>query len=103
MSVSQAVVSLSAQQTQVLGLVLPHLSGMAADRAEISGDLVRIWMRAVAGGAACPDCGTWCTAVRDRYRRRLRDAAAGGRRVLIWLVVRLLRCGNAGMPAGELR
>ncbi len=68
MSVSQAVVSLSAQQTQVLGVVLPHLAGMAADRAEISGDLVRIWVRAVAGGAACPDCGTWCTAVRDRYR-----------------------------------
>ena len=90
-SVSQAVVSLSAQQAQVLGLVLPHLSGMAVDRAVISGDLVRVWVRAVAGGAACPDCGTWCTAVRDRYARRLRDAAAGGRRVLIWLMARLLR------------
>ena len=98
MSVSQAVVSLSAQQAQVLGLVLPHLSGMAVDRAEVSGDLVRIWVHAAAGGAACPDCGTWCTAVRDRYARRLRDAGAGGRRVLIWLVVRLLRCGNAECP-----
>ena len=98
MSVSQAVVSLSAQQAQVLGLVLPHLAGTAVDRAEISGDLVRIWVRAVAGGAACPGCGTWCTEVRDRYARRLRDAAAGGRRVLIWLVVRLLRCGNAECP-----
>jgi transposase len=97
-SVSQAVVSLSAQQAQVLGLLLPHLSGMAVDRAEISGGLVRIWVHAVAGGAACPDCGTWCTAVRDRYTRRLRDAGAGGRRVLIWLAVRLLRCGNAGCP-----
>ena len=98
MSVSQAVVSLSAQQAQVLGLVLPCLSGMAVDRAVISGDLVSIWVRAAAGGAACPDCGTWCTAVRDRYRRRLRDAALGGRRVLIWLVARLLRCGNADCP-----
>ena len=98
MSVSQAVVSLSAQQAQVLGLVLPYLAGMAVDRAEISGGLVRIWVRAAAGGAACPDCGAWCTAVRDRYARRLRDAPAGGRRVLIWLVVRLLRCGNAGCP-----
>jgi transposase len=97
-SVSQAVVSLSAQQAQVLRLVLPCLSGVVVDRAEISGDLVRIWVHAVAGGAACPDCGTWCTAVRDRYARRLRDAAAGGRRVLIWLVVRLLRCGNAQCP-----
>jgi hypothetical protein len=96
--VSQAVVSLSAQQAQVLGLVLPYLAGMAVDRAEISGGLVRIWVRAAAGGAACPDCGAWCTAVHDRYARRLRDAPAGGRRVLIWLVVRLLRCGNAECP-----
>jgi hypothetical protein len=96
--VSQAVVSLSAQQAQVLRLVLPCLSGTVADRAEVSGDLVRIWVRAVAGGAACPGCGAWCTAVHDRYLRRLRDAAAGGRRVLIWLVVRLLRCGNAECP-----
>jgi transposase len=96
--VSQAVVSLSAQQGQVLGLLLPHLSGVAVDRAEVSGDLVRIWVHAVAGGAACPDCGAWCTEVRDRYARRLRDAAAGGRRVLIWLAVRLLRCGNADCP-----
>ena len=101
MSVSQAVVSLSAQQAQVLGLVLPHLSGVVVDRAEVSGGLVSIWVRAAAGGAACPDCGTWCTAVRDRYPRRLRDAPAGGRRVLIWLVVRLLRCGNAGCPRGS--
>ena len=61
----------------MLGLLLPHLSGVAVDRAEISGGLVSIWVRAAAGGAACPGCGTWCTAVRDRYRRRLRDAAGG--------------------------
>lgn len=79
----------------MLGLLLPHLAGTAVDGAGIDGDLVTIDVRAAAGGAACPDCGTWCTVVHDRYRRRLRDAAAGGRRVLIWLVVRLLRCGNA--------
>jgi transposase len=96
--VSQAVVSLSAEQAQVLGLLLPCLSGMAVDRAEVSGDLVRIWVHAVAGGAACPGCGTWCTKVHDRYPRRLREAAAGGRRVLVWLAVRLLLCGNAQCP-----
>ncbi|HEY1000384.1 MAG TPA: ISL3 family transposase [Streptosporangiaceae bacterium] len=98
MSVSQAVVSLSAQQARVLGVLLPHLCGMAVDRAEISEGLVSVWVRAAADGAACPGCGSWCTAVHDRYLRRLRDAAAGGRRVLIWLVVRLLRCGNAQCP-----
>ncbi|HET9974320.1 MAG TPA: hypothetical protein VFQ68_39220 [Streptosporangiaceae bacterium] len=90
MSVSQAAVSLSAEQGQVLGLLLPCLAGMAVDRAEVSGDLVRVWVHAVAGGAACPDCGTWCTQVHGRYLRRLRDAAAGGRRVLIWLAARVL-------------
>ena len=50
MSVSQAVVSLSAEQGQVLGLLLPCLSGMAVDRAEISEDLVRVWVHAVADG-----------------------------------------------------
>jgi transposase len=100
-SVSQVSVSLSAQEAQVLGLLLPHLSAVAVDRAEVSGGLVSIWVHATAGGAACPGCGSWCTAVRDRYVRRLRDAAAGGRRVLVWLVVRLLRCGNPECPKGS--
>jgi transposase len=98
MPVSQVSVSLSAQEARVLALLLPHLASTVVDRAEIGGDLVRIWVRAAADGAACPRCETWCTTVRDRYWRRLRDAAAGGRRVLIWLVVRLLRCGNAACP-----
>jgi transposase len=96
--VSQAVVSLSAEQGQVLGLLLPCLAGMAVDRAEVSGDLVRVWVHAVAGGAACPDCGTWSARVHDRYLRRLGDAAAGGRRVVIWLAARVLRCGSDRCP-----
>jgi transposase len=94
--VSQAVVSLSAEQGQVLGLLLPCLAGMAVDRAVVSEGLVRVWVHAVAGGAACPDCGTWSAEVHGRYLRRLRDAAAGGRRVLIWLAARVLCCGSAG-------
>ena len=101
MSVSQAVVSLSAQQAQVLGLLLPYLAGTAVDRAVIDGDLLVIEVRAAAAGAACPECGTWSTRVHGKYRRRLRDAGAGGRRVLVWLVTRVLRCGNAGCPKGS--
>jgi transposase len=97
-SVLQAVVSLSAQEAQVLGLLLPHLAGMAVDGAGIEGGLVTVDVRAAAGGAACPGCGMWCTRVRGRYARRLHDAGAGGRRVVIRLRVRLLACGNAGCP-----
>jgi transposase len=101
MSVSQVSACLSAQEARVLALLLPCLAVTAVDRAVISGDLVSIWVRAAADGAACPGCGTWCTKVRDRYSRRLRDTAAGGRPVLIWLLVRLLRCGNAECPKGS--
>src|SRR5215471_17732827 len=98
MSVSQVSVSLSAEEAGVLALLLPALAVTAVDRADIGADVVSIWVRAAADGAACPDCGAWCTRVHDRYRRRLRDAAAGGRRVLIWLLVRLLRCANRECP-----
>ena len=101
MSVSQVSVCLSGQEAGVLALLLPYLAVTAVDRAVVSGDLVSIWVRAAADGAACPGCGTWCTRVRGRYSRRLRDTAAGGRRVLIWLLVRLLRCGNADCPKGS--
>ena len=102
MSVSQVSVSLSAAEgAGVLALLFPYLGAVAVDRAEIRPGLVSIWVHAAADGAACPGCGTWCTAVRDRYPRRLRDAGAGGRRVLVWLVARLLRCGNPDCPKGS--
>jgi transposase len=97
-SVSQVRVSLSVQEARVLGLLLPHLAGTAVDGAGIEGDLVTIDVRAAAGGAACPGCGRWCTKVRGRYVRRLHDAGAGGRRVVVRLLVRLLACGEAGCP-----
>jgi Transposase len=102
MPVSQVSVSLSAAEgAGVLALLFPYLGAVAVDRAEIRPGLVSIWVHAAADGAACPGCGTWCTAVRDRYLRRLRDAGAGGRRVLVWLVARLLRCGNPDCPRGS--
>jgi transposase len=96
--VSQVRVSLSAREAQVLGLLLPHLAGTAVDGAGIEEGLVTIDVRAAAGGAACPECGAWSARVRGRYVRRLHDAGAGGRRVVVRLRVRLLACGDAGCP-----
>jgi transposase len=95
--VLQASESLSCQGD--LGLLLPHLAVAVVDKAVVHAGLVCIWARARAGGAACPRCGTWCTRVHDSYTRRLADAGIGGRRVVIWLRVRLLRCGNGACEA----
>jgi transposase len=77
-----------------LGVLLPHLAGLAVEETVIDGD--RVWCRvaAKAAGASCPGCGTWSEKVHDRYRRRLKDAGIGGRRVVLQLGVRLLACGN---------
>jgi transposase len=99
-SLSQASESLSGEGDLGLAVLLPHLAAAVVERAEVRGDLVCIWVRARADGAACPRCGTWSAQVHDWYTRRLADAGIGGRRVLAWLRVRVLRCGSTGCPAG---
>lgn len=98
MSLSQAGSSLSGEGDAGLGVLLPHLASVVVEKTVVSGDLVRVWVRARAGGAACPRCGAWCTEGHDGYTRTLADGGIGGRRVLIHLVVRLLRCLDPGCP-----
>jgi transposase len=99
-SVSQACEPLSFPGGAGLGVLLPHLAGLVVEETVIAGDLVRCWVRPVAGGAACTGCGTWSEKVHDRYVRRLADAGVGGRRVLLFLRTRLLACGSPGCPKG---
>jgi len=98
-SVSQVSEWLSGRGDAGLGVLLPHLAPVLVEKTEAGPGLVRAWVRSRADGAACPRCGTWCTQVRGRYARTLADAAIGGRRVLITLAVRVLRCPEAGCPA----
>jgi zinc-finger of transposase IS204/IS1001/IS1096/IS1165 len=71
-----------------LGLLLPHLAGVAVEAAEVAGGQVRIWARACAEGASCPRCGQFSRRVHSGYERRLADAPAGGQPVTIRLAVR---------------
>jgi transposase len=96
-SVSQVSRCLSDQGEEAgLGALLPHLASVVVEKARVFGDLVRAWVRPRADGAACPGCQAWCAKVHGSYTRTLADAGIGGRRVLIHLVVRLLRCGAPG-------
>jgi transposase len=97
-SLSQPAESLSFPGGAGLGVLLPHLAGLAVEEAVISGDLVRCRVRSAAAGACCPGCGTWSGLVHDAYWRRLADAGIGGRRVVLLVLTRLLACGNPGCP-----
>ena len=95
MSLSQCC-SLSC--AEVLGLLLPHLAGVAAESAEVAGGRVLVRVRPTAGQAACPRCGGLSGRRHSGYPRRLHDVPAGGRDVVICLAARRFYCLNAACP-----
>ncbi|MER6032211.1 transposase family protein [Streptomyces sp. NPDC001851] len=50
-------------------------------------------------GSDCPHCGSASVRVHSRYTRRLADAAVGGARVVIELLVRRFKCPKTACPA----
>ena len=82
----------------ILPLLLPHLAGVATERASEEAGRVFLLVRPTAAEAACPGCDTLSCQVHSRYRRRLHDVPAGGRDVLIWLAARRFRCMDQDCP-----
>src|SRR5204862_5758950 len=98
MPLSQVSSCLSDPVMTFLGVLLPHLAGTVAEKAELAGPRLCIGARARAGQASCPGCGRFSVRVHSRYQRRLADAAIGGRPVLIRLTVRRFFCAAPGCP-----
>ena len=98
MPLSQVSSCLSDPILTVLGVLLPHLAGTVAEKAELAGARLSIWARAQAEQASCPGCGRFSVRVHSRYQRRLADAAIGGRPVLIRLTVRRFFCPAPDCP-----
>jgi transposase len=92
LSLSQVSRCLSCQHGHALEVLLPHLAGVAVERAELAGTLLCIKASTRTSAAVCPACGRSSRRVHSYYQRRLADAAIGGRRVMIWLKVRRLFC-----------
>jgi zinc-finger of transposase IS204/IS1001/IS1096/IS1165 len=98
-SLSQVSGCLSCQHGISFEVLLPHLATVIAEKAELAGNCLWLWAHARADGAACPRCSCSSGQVHSTYRRRLADAAIGGRRVRIRLGVRRFFCGNPDCPA----
>ena len=99
MSLSQASEVLSGQLGWLLQFLLPYLSGVVVESAEICGDRLVVRARACAEQAACGRCGALSQRVHSSYGRRLGDAGIGGRIVMIRLRVRRFFCTSPGCPA----
>jgi hypothetical protein len=72
--------------------VFPHLSRVLVERVEQAAAGLVIWGRVACRAAACWGRGASSWRVHSRYQRRLSDAAAGGRPVVIRLTVRRFFC-----------
>jgi transposase len=93
-SLSQCCSCLSCVPAEVLGLLLPHLSGTVVEGGVEDGGRIRLLVRPAAAEAACTGCSALSARVHGGYPRRLRDVPAGGRDVVIVLAARRFRCGN---------
>ena len=99
MSLSQVRGCLSCQHGISLEMLLPHLGGVIVEAAEVAGGRLCVWARVRAERATCPRCGQLSGRVHSSYGRRLADAPAGGRRVVIRLTVRRFFCASPDCPA----
>jgi len=98
-SLSQVTGCLSCQHAVSLERLLPHLSGVAVDAAELAGGQLCIRARGRAEATACPGCGQFSARVHSTYQRRLADVPVGGHRVMIRLTVRRFFCASQDCPA----
>jgi transposase len=87
---------LSCPDAVELGILLPHLAGVIVEEVAVASGVLLVAARAGAAVAACPACGAVSSRVHSRYARRLADAPAGGRRVVIRLTVRRFFCSFPG-------
>ena len=79
------------------------MSALVIEDIEDAGEVIRVRARTRGGAVACPACGTETTRVHEYRERAVADVPAGGRRVLVKVRVRRLRCPVAGCPRQTFR
>ena len=79
--------------------LFPHLHGLYVEQVQPAGAGVVMQAHSRAAGAACPACGAWSSRVHSGYVRTVADGPAGGRPVVIRLVVRRFFCRNPACPS----
>ncbi len=77
-----------------MGILFPHLDGLAISEVRAVGSTVRIEAETRNEPAICPSCETPSRRVHSRYHRLLSDTSITGREVMIELQVRRLFCDH---------
>lgn len=78
--------------TGLVGTVFSGLSGLVIEDVEDAGEVIVVRARTPGGPAACPGCGTETGRVHGYHVRTAADVPADGRRVLVKVRARRMRC-----------
>jgi transposase len=78
--------------------LLPHLKGLAIQRALLLDGLIHLVVARRARSARCPGCQRRSAHLHSRYTRQLADLPLGGLPVILHLQVRRFRCTNDHCP-----
>jgi transposase len=76
----------------LVGVVFSGLSALDIEDVEDAGDVIAVRARTPGGLVACPNCGVTTGRVHGYHERIAADAPVDGRRVLVKVRVRRLRC-----------
>jgi transposase len=83
--------------------VFSGLSALVIEDVEDAGEVICVRARTRDGAVACPACGTETDRVHEYRERAVADVPAGGRRVLVKVRVRRMRCPVMGCPRQTFR
>jgi transposase len=83
--------------------VFSGLSVLVIEDVEDTGEVICVRARTPDGAVACPGCGTETARVHEYRERTVADVPADGRRVLVTVRVRRMRCPVTGCPRQTFR
>ena len=78
--------------TKLVGTVFSGLSALVIEDVEDAGEVICVRARTRGGAVACPGCGAETARVHEYRERTAADVPADGRRVLVKVRVRRMRC-----------
>src|SRR5436190_3569618 len=89
--------------TELVGTVFSGLSALVIEDVEDAGEVICVRARTQGGAVACPGCGTETARVHEYRERTVADVPADGRRVLVKVRVRRMRCPATGCKVQTFR
>jgi transposase len=89
--------------TRLVSTVFSGLSALVIEDVEDAGEVILVRARTPGGAVACPGCGAQTARVHGYHERLAADVPADGRRVLVRVRVRRMRCPVTGCPRQTFR